>query len=59
MIERSVPGAGLGAQRAKGYEGVFLGGENSLDHDYSTCYITVFFKTHSNYALNIGEIYCV
>lgn len=51
-------GAGLGAQRAKRYEGSFLGNGNVLYY-YSTGYRTVFFKLHSNCALNIDEIYCM
>lgn len=58
---RSVPdaGAGLKAQWAKGHERTFLSDGNVPYHDYGTSDVTVFFKTHSNYTLNIGEIYCM
>lgn len=58
-MERSVPGAGLWAQKAKGYERAFLGDENVLYHDYDTGYLTVFFQTHSNCIPNNEAIYCM
>lgn len=61
MIEsRSIPGArtGLRAQRAKWCESPFLSDGNVPYHDYGTSDMTVFLKTDSNCALNVGEIYC-
>lgn len=58
-MERSVPGAGLWAQKAKRYERAFLGDENVLYHDYDTGYLTVFFKTHSNCIPNKDAIPCM
>ena len=56
-----MPGAraGLKAQRAKGYERTFLSDGNVPYHDYGTSDVTAFFKTHSNYTFNIGEMYCM
>lgn len=47
-----------GGTEDEGVWGTFLGDRNVLYHDY-TGYAIVFFKTHSNYTLNIREIYCM